>query len=179
MQSGLGRRFYTGIGSTKTPKELEDVFGYLATFLEAHGWILRSGGAPQADTYFENGVTFAHNAEIYLPWKRFNNNPSELYKPTKAAYQLAEKFHPNWAALSEAGKALHARNSHQIIGQHGKILSEFVIAWTKDGKMVGGTSQALRIAKHFEIPIFNFGDPGKTHRERIEEIKEFIKKFQS
>jgi len=48
-----------------------------------------------------------------------------------------------------------ARNFRQVIGRDNESNSEFVICWTKEGKPVGGTGQALRIASDHNIPIYN------------------------
>lgn len=50
-----------------------------------------------------------------------------------------------------------ARNSYQILGQDLSFdnSSRFVVCWTPGGEEVGGTSQAIRIAKYYGIPIFN------------------------
>jgi len=47
------------------------------------------------------------------------------------------------------------RNSHQIFGWDMLKESDFIICWTKDGKFSGGTGQALRIADHYGIKIYN------------------------
>ena len=36
--------------------------------------------------------------------------------------------------------------------------SDFVICWTKGGKGQGGTGQALRLARDYNIPIFDCGN---------------------
>jgi hypothetical protein len=35
---------------------------------------------------------------------------------------------------------------------------EFVVCWTKHGGEVGGTAQAMRVARAHAIPIFNLAD---------------------
>jgi hypothetical protein len=50
-----------------------------------------------------------------------------------------------------------ARNAMQVLGPDLKTPSKFVICWTLEGKEIGGTSQAIRIAKDFSIPIYNLG----------------------
>jgi hypothetical protein len=48
-------KFYTGVGSRKTPPHILKVMRQLATKLNSDGWVLRSGGADGADTAFEQG----------------------------------------------------------------------------------------------------------------------------
>ncbi len=51
-----------------------------------------------------------------------------------------------------------ARNCHQVLGCDLRTPSDFIICWTKNGKGLGGTGQALRIAKEYNIPIFDIGN---------------------
>jgi len=164
--------YYTGIGSRETPDLILEVMKLLAEKLYYLGFTLRSGRAEGADQAFETGANKAKNekdfefkaAEIYLPWENFNDNYSTKIKairtsPQLEAMEIAKKFHPNWGRLTYGAKLLHGRNVHQILGfdvldplpKH----SEFVICWTKDGKASGGTGQALRIAYHYGIKIYN------------------------
>ncbi|NMA16004.1 MAG: hypothetical protein GX935_02005, partial [Erysipelotrichia bacterium] len=52
----------------------------------------------------------------------------------------------------------------------------FIICWTKNGSGSGGTGQAIRIAKAYDIPIFDAGKY-KDIEQVKEELKEFIKQF--
>jgi hypothetical protein len=159
---------YAGIGSRETPQAICTLMQECGSKFAHLGWLLRSGGAQGADTSFELGVdqfvskleTPPVNAlkEIMLPWSLFENNTSPYYRPTKQAYKLAESFHPAWHKLTQGGKALQARNVHQILGLSCESPVDFVLCWTKDGKPSGGTGQALRIAMKHEIPIINLFD---------------------
>lgn len=148
-------KYYTGIGSRATPEYLKFKIAEIAKTLEESGYILRSGGAKGADTYFEESVVSDKNKEIYLPWKEFNNNTSNKYNITNNAYTFAAHFHPNWNKLSSAAKNLMARNCYQVMGEDLQSASKFVLCWTQDGTASGGTGQAIRIAQHFNIPVIN------------------------
>ncbi len=149
---------YAGIGSTETPFEIGKLMTSIASKLETKGYILRSGGAEGADTFFENGVINPKKKEIYLPWHKFNNNKSQLYTPSKEAFELAKKYHPSFDYLSFGAKALMARNGYQVLGLDLNTPSNMIICWTKNGKAIGGTGQALRIAKDYDIKIYNLHD---------------------
>ena len=151
--------YYAGIGARKTPDDICQQVTNLATLLEEAGFILRSGGALGADTAFEDGVKDPHNAQIFLPWANFNRSASALYPPTHDAYKLAEKYHPAWHRCNDTARAFHARNSHQILGQHLDMPVGMVICWTINGEGQGGTGQALRIAEDHDIPIIDYGIP--------------------
>lgn len=145
-------KFYAGIGSRETPLEIKDKIKIIVEYLNKLDYIMRSGGAPGADTFFEE---YAINKEIYLPWRNFNGNDSPLHHPTKDALNMAMKYHPNWYRLSIGARKLMARNCFQVLGQDLKTPVKFIVCWTKDGGATGGTGQALRIAEELKIPIYN------------------------
>lgn len=166
-------RYYAGIGSRQAPTKWEpdslynDIY-LVTSYMYKNGFVLRSGGAPGADTLFEKSLTVenvAQKSEIYLPWKGFNGNASERYNLTPEAFELAEKYHPAWYRLSDAGKKLMARNSYQVLGEDLKTPVELIICWTPEGKETGGTSQAMRIAKDYGIPIVNLYHKQQAFRE--------------
>lgn len=59
--------FYTGIGSRETPPEILAEMIKIGDALRAKGFILRSGGAPGADTAFETGcdLHYDQKKEVY------------------------------------------------------------------------------------------------------------------
>ena len=149
-------RVYTGIGSRETPQGILEVMQGTASRLAERGWTVRSGGAPGAAVE-DVGLT-----EIYLPWKGFGDWHEHQVARLEAqpeAWAIAEVYHPRWQYLKHGAKMLHARNVHQILGYDvtEPQLPSFVLCWTKDGKGGGGTGQALRIAKGWEVPIFDLG----------------------
>lgn len=146
------KKAYAGIGSRKTPVELKPLIQQISSFLEEEGYMLRSGGADGADSFFEENIT---NKEIYLPCKGFNNNPSMRYDVSKEAYGLARQFHPHWNKLNFFAKKLIARNGYQVLGHNLETPVYFIVCWTENGEIKGGTGQALRIAEHYNIPVCN------------------------
>lgn len=149
---------YTGIGSRETPKPIIDTFINIGRYLGGQGYILRSGGANGADLAFEMGCDQSKGKkEIYIPWYRFNNSTSMLFKTPQEAFDIASSIHPKWDAVSDHAKKLHARNCSQILGQDLKTPTNFVVCYTKGGKGQGGTGQALRLAREYNIPIFDVG----------------------
>lgn len=129
------------------------------------GYVLRSGGAPGADTSFEEGASSCGGElEIYLPWSPFNNRvadgvtyfliPEEI---KEEAYRIAQDFHPGWNYLKRGARALMTRNVLQVLGRDLRTTSEFIVCWTPKGKIDGGTGQALRIAQAYKIEVVNYG----------------------
>lgn len=165
--------YYAGIGSRETPKEFLDLFTRVAKYLSTKDCVLRSGGAKGSDQAFESG---AIHKEIYLPWKGFEGNNSNLIVKDERAFEIAEKYHPRWAYLSQGAQKLQARNSHQILGHDLNSPSDFVICWTKGGKGDGGTGQAIRIAKDYNIPVFDCGN-FRDVKECAIELKKFLDKI--
>jgi len=164
-------RIYAGIGSRQTPDKYCELFTNIGYDLANKDFILRSGGAEGADKAFENGCDFADGMkEIFIPWKGFNRSDSKLYPPSDEAMKLAESFHPAWNNCTPAAKLLHARNGHQILGKDLKSPVDFVLCYSPGGFKSGGTSQALRIAKKYNIPIHNFYDMGEDWEKTVESL---------
>lgn len=164
--------YYAGIGSRETPPEILEKMKSVGRFMASWGHTLRSGGATGADSAFEEGCVNKQGLmEIYLPYRGFNRNQSELYNITKEARILASKFHPNWNNLGSHGRDFMARNAYQVLGENLKTPTDFIVCFTRGGRITGGTGQALRMAYHYEIPVFNFGNMGiKEVGEAIENI---------
>lgn len=139
-----------GIGARATPMDVLTVIEQAGMMLALRGIKGRSGRAAGADTAFERGYSVINPALLkvypghighYLAWQ-----------------DHASRFHPNWAACDETARKLHARNSAIMLGdspmQHPEPVGA-VLCWTEGGAVVGGTGQALRIAAHYSIPVFN------------------------
>lgn len=149
-------KFYAGIGSRKTPQDVQEMMTAAAALLSEHDLILRSGGADGADTAFELGAD-PKKKEIYLPWKGFNQNPSNIYGVSDEALHVASFFHPNWNNLKTSVRILMGRNSHQVLGPFLKHPVLFVLCWTPNGDGSGGTGQAISLAEANQIPVFDMG----------------------
>lgn len=155
-------KYYAGIGSRETPSDVCDLITKIATKLDSQSYILNSGGADGADTAFEQG---SKNKQIFLPSDSFNgryhNGITHFNYQRLPHKDLAEEtvglFHPAAHKLSDFAFDLMARNTFQVLGKDLQTSVEFVICWTPEGKEVGGTSQAIRIAKSVNIPVFNLG----------------------
>lgn len=129
----------------------------IAQKLDALGYYLRSGGAPGADTAFEDGAVF-DDAQIFLPWRGFNGRKKGIVLSgdiEQRAASIAKDFHPVWDRLTQGARRLHTRNVPQILGPDLQTPSEFVVCWTKDGRASGGTGQAIRIAEALGVLVYN------------------------
>ncbi len=163
---------YAGIGSREAPYdvELESTIQQIVEYCESLGLTMVSGGAPNMDTRFEKYIKNPSKKKIYLPWKGFNGNKSTLFEPSPEAFEIAAKFHPAWNRLTTPVRKLMARNTHQVLGGDCNSPIIFIVCWTPGGKYQGGTSQAMRIADHYRIPIINL------FNNNFEQVKEKINK---
>lgn len=172
--------FYAGIGSRDTPDEVRRLMRLSAHRLQALGYFLRSGGAPGADQAFEAGCS-RHARQVFLPWPGFQGNDSALYDLPNfdEAQAISERFHPTWAKLRDSHRKLHGRNAYQVLGFNLRQPARFVLCWTPDGVEdgrqttwdTGGTGQAIRIAAHYGIPVFNMQRP-----DALDRLAAFLKK---
>jgi hypothetical protein len=174
--SKMNTKFWAGIGSRSTPTHVLRVMASLANEINQLGYWLRSGNAEGSDQAFAKGV-IDEKAQIWLPWDSFNVDfqilhPNHTYKTIspidKESFESIMKFHPNPKRLGNQGTLLMARNYRQIVGKD-EPNSQFVVCWTPDGKKVGGTAQAWRIADWYDIPVYNLYD--LTKDEIIKEIE--------
>jgi hypothetical protein len=141
---------YAGIGARQTPVAIQQEMCRITAALAMLGHRLRSGGAQGADNACFVG---AHGAKG--GFEVFHAKHAESC-PEWAAH--ASLFHPAWDSLSPYVKLLQARNSAIMLGSDLGTPVSFVLCWTPGGRIVGGTGQALRIAKAYGIPVFNMFD---------------------
>lgn len=158
--------FYAGIGSRQTPPQVLKLMTAIATGLKNKGYVLRSGGAMGADTAFHKGAQA--QAEIFLPWKGYNNVNADVANDTVtlAALELASHYHPAWGKCGKGARLLHARNMYIILGKDLDSPVKWVICWTPNGEVTGGTGQALRLAMDRGISVFNLGVPEMYERAK-------------
>lgn len=150
--------FYTGVGSRTTPLPMLAGIEAIARELRERGFVCRSGHALGADYAFERGAQ--GRMELYLPWATYNGpppyTPDRLYVGAmQAARSIAATLHPAWDKLTDGGQTLHARNVHQVLGWNCNKPSKFLICWTPDGRAIGGTATAMRLAGIKHIPVYN------------------------
>lgn len=158
---------YAGIGSRHTPPHALILIARIAEMLADHGAVLRSGGAPGADTAFETGCDHQRGKkEIYLPWRGFNGNPSPLHHPPAAAADIAALVHPNWKVCKPSARKFHARNVQQVLGLDFNTPVAFVLFWApeENGIVTGGTATAVHLAREMKIPTFNLRDEPTANR---------------
>lgn len=142
---------YAGIGARKTPPEIIHQMRHLGNLFGGLGIGLQSGGAIGADKAFEFGCNAVGGR------KRIFTTDQTLGKSTW--FELAKIHHPAWDRCSDYAQRLHARNCPIVMGEDLRNPVDFVVCWTPNGAITGGTGQALRIADFYKIPIYNLFYP--------------------
>jgi len=165
-------KHYTMIGSRKTPNDIQEILKRLATKLDTHWWIVRSGGADGADSCCNHVA----NKEIYIPWNGFNgfyNGQNGAIAANTQQSIVAEKIvstvHPAWGYLKQGAQKLHTRNVFQVLGLSLDTPSKFVVCWAptagSSGEVKGGTATAVKIALNNNIPVYNLYN--KEHLDKV------------
>lgn len=153
----------TGVGSRETPEDVCELMEELGAHARERGWWVRSGHAQGADYAFEKGAR--DHCIVYMPWRGFNKEFPILgrahYEELRPEVLDLVYRHDPYAGdhISQGVKRIKSRNVYQVLGVNMESPSDLVICWTQDGKVVGGTGLAIRIAREYNIPIINIGDP--------------------
>jgi hypothetical protein len=167
---------YAGIGSRQTPPDIIKMMEDIGTLMAIDGHTCNTGAALGADQAFANGANKVRGPiELFLPWSNYEaawvetlHNKSVMMfndKTHTKAIESVHKYHPNSVRLTRGAFKLHARNYLIIEG------CSLIICWTPDGKISGGTGQALRLSQDMGISVMNLGDT-KTLSRFIERIKD-------
>ena len=165
-----------GIGARKTPQEFLEIFEAVGQEALKRGWYVRSGHADGADYAFELGAK--ENCIVYLPWKSFNSDKPVLGEAVcvdlrEDVLEMVYRHEPYAMECNIGIKRIKARNVYQVLGVDLQKPSDIVVCWTPEGKIVGGTGLAMKLARKANIPIINVGawDTPVTPEQVIEAIE--------
>jgi hypothetical protein len=173
-------KYYTGVGSRKTPVFIQKLMQQLGYILEQQNWILRSGGAKGADSAFDKLVQDKSRTEIFLI-KQNPAIPHGIYAHPKwseaQAIMIKNKIHPYFNTMQPFAKALHTRNVFQVLGHNLDRPANMLICWTPNGEKTtdectietGGTATAIKLANLFNVPVFNL-----AYKPDYDRINKFI-----
>ena len=182
----LVSKYYTGVGSRKTPKDVLLAMSRIAIRLGKSDYVLRSGGASGADTAFESALDNAEGEfrkAIYRPYHTGEDtlNGWRWRNGSKWAVTWTANNHPAWNRLNDYVKSLMVRNAFQVMGFNGTTPSEFLICWTPDGAesyedvnhKTGGTGMAIKLAHRSGVPVYNLQNDRSwiKLKERLAEIE--------
>jgi hypothetical protein len=170
---------YAGIGSRETPTIILKGMRNFATYMAEQGHTVSTGGAKGADSAFIDGAMQGNGSlRNYLPFPGYNGYRNNImpFDRSKKVMDLAKKYHPAWNRCSPTARLMHARNCNIILGPHLIEPVAFILCWTLNGLVQGGTGQALRLAKDYMIPVCNLGKAKTVEEafEMLETLKEDI-----
>lgn len=163
---------YAGIGARNTPTNIASMMKIIGMCFAIKGYTLNTGAAKGADQAFAEGaISVGGKVNLFLPWPTYEKdwwskfakvNIFVFNQKNKKAIDSVFQYHPAAGNLSRSVIALHARN-YLIVRP-----SKLVICYTKNGDIIGGTGQAMRIALARKIETLNLG---KTeHRKKIHQM---------
>ena len=156
------------VGSRSLTDEELLICRHMGAYVASAGFTVVTGGQFGADMTYAQGAVeagFPDRIEHVLPWARYNSNvlverfPDariRAYDP-KTDLQWASyvrQTHPVWDQLSQAAMAFHARNVGIVIGREedNSEMVDMIMAFP-GANYQGGTMQAFRLARFFDIPI--------------------------
>lgn len=172
--------YYAGIGSRDTPEHIGLIMTALASELGKQGYILRSGAARGADTFFEIGTQDPSQKQVFIHCERLRDGRchdtqkgyfnAQRYIDYAQAVNIASEVHPAWHRCDRTAQEMHARNVYQVLGPELKpaTYSKFLVCWAIPdihGVPEGGTRTAWKIAARYGIPRFNLAV--QSDRQRI------------
>jgi len=132
------------IGSRAAPPQVLATGRCLARIVHRAGYALVSGGAAGFDTVVDGipGVI------VYPPGHK-QHTPAH-----DKAMDIVLSLHPAPDRARKYGRYL-ARDVFIITGDAFDALVWAVVCWTPDGKDSGGTGNGIRVANHYNVPVFN------------------------
>jgi hypothetical protein len=138
----MKQRYYTGVGSRKTPLKICKRMTVLSIEMSKLGYKLRTGDADGADLAFRWPLA---------PWERI------IYRKgtqTPKSVEMMLRLHP---APENAKRyvAYLGRNPLQVLGDKLDDPSDFLVCWTPRGSVIGGTGLTIRVAHEYNVPVFN------------------------
>lgn len=178
---------YAGLGDNQTPENILEVIRITAILLAHDAHLCITGGCQGAEQAFANGALIAGGrVRIFLPWQSFESLwiaklPTDrteiitLQEDDKAAFDSVKTFHPAYDKLTPSVKAINARYFNILAN------AQMLICWTKEGKLIGSTGQAIRIATYMHLPIFNLGIQETLDKmiAKIHERKQELEPYES
>lgn len=191
LRTSLPTRYFTGIGSRKTPKKALSLLNACSgTLVKDYNMVLRSGHAQGADRACEYGAE--GRAHIYLPWPEFGQKTygkdigmavrghaivpqmKDFPRHLATIREVYKDHGMDFDSLKPAVQKLMFRNVFQIHGTD-NVLSELVICYHEGS---GGTLWAVRLAERKNIPIINmkdYVDRETPQHDLIQTLKSIVK----
>lgn len=172
-----GSRFYTGVGSSRTPSDICALIISLAQYLATTGMILRTGANKGADQAFAAGA--AEHREVYSPYTDAGGYSNGIVitdrEIAEQALSIASRFHPDWKNYNDFARKAHTRCIYQVLGTDLQTASAYVICYGSvddHGQIEGSTRTTVALAQARNIPVYNLHDLStrSKFRKRLDEI---------
>jgi len=144
---------YSGVGARKTPLEILNIMYAFAFEASQQGHVLRSGGAIGADDAFGNGAKDGGTLPEIFTVLSGDATQQKWWMDYSAA------LHPAWDKCGQYARQLHARNVPIVLGSTLTEHSDFVVCWSPNAAIIGGTGQTIRIAHYNHIEVLNLARP--------------------
>lgn len=172
----MANKTYCATGNMEIGMKVKNILVEIGRVLALNGYTLRSGGAPGAESAFEEGCdSVGGKKEIYLPFEGYNNKTTGVVTDMtneEEAIKIAQRYYLLWFKLSNKVKQMLTRYSWAVLGRNLDDPVDFVIAYIReDGKT---TEQVVRVANGSNITVYNIGS---IYRYSKEQAAEFIKEF--
>lgn len=144
------------------PSEIKNSLYNISSKLIAKGITIRINGDDKDFLTKLQALSDIH-IEVYIPWRNFNEINSKHYFNTATSKDLARKHFPGYDRITDAVKAMLARNVRMIFGDNNKSIALCLITWSKDGasrisevtKETGKSSFIIRLASSYGFPVIN------------------------
>ena len=123
-----------------------------------------SGGAEGVDTAAERAFAYGKKKIILAyPAEGCNDSSHIVYQPDPDAIRLVDHLHPDPPKRGSRSRRFLERDVIQVIGpmrpDGGREPVDFVVAWTPEGRLIGGTAMAIRTAWTKKIRVYNVDIP--------------------
>lgn len=150
---------YIGVGSS-APDSVINRAIRAATGLAQWHYKLRSDGELGISSIFEK---HSPDAEIYIPYKHYNEHQSPLYKSSREAEYIASKHHLAYDGLSQEQRRFFNRYSHVVLGKDLREPALFALIYTEDAveslkdrtSKTGYMGQIISLCQALSIPVYN------------------------
>ena len=176
---------YAGIGTGQAPDKIREIALDVARRLWRLGYALRVGGAAGEDFAFEIGAP--ENKVILQEDHAWVSQPSVVgvvgsgvarkveYMPGDVFFMESKvkEHHPHPYALRGAARKRMRRGALHVLGYKRPGLElpqvDFVVCWAPDGSIddAGELGHVLRLARHYNIPVFNLEPDAAGCLERL------------
>lgn len=153
---------YAVVGNRDTPAGALALAKDMAAKLASRGFTARLGGMDGLDKTIADALT-PQAYELQLPWKNFGGFESKTSYSSPEVMAIAKHFSDTWDTLKLPIQGFLGKNVRVLLGEKTKSIAMFLVVHSEDGaehirevtSRTGSVGHAIKIANHFNIPVFN------------------------